>query len=136
MVLDVLKRECHISDCFGILILFYFLIWLSVRPDFVPADWSINSFDYLVEFKDLITLRVHVLNLSSDNWIVNFLPFFEIFLIMSGSCKECHIIDNVKSFKLIEDTKAAFYNLGAEGEANHWYSLCAKGVTERKRDPD
>ena len=85
------------------LMLLLIQIWLSVSPDFVSSDWFINSLALLVDFKDQISLREHVFNLSSDNWIVNFRPFIDIFIIVRGSCKEGHIIDNVKSFKLVED---------------------------------
>jgi hypothetical protein len=84
----------------------------------------------------MITLRVHVLNFSSDYFIENNLPFIDILFKVRGSGIHCYIIDDVISFKFVESLKAALYNLGAKGEANHRNSLGAKGVAEGKRDPN
>lgn len=136
MVFDILERERPLSDSFGSLILFYCLIRLCFIKYLVSPYWFINFANSLVDLKDPITLRVHVLYFSSYYLIKNCFPFIDILLIVRGSGKQCHIVDDVISFKLVEGFQAAFNNLGAEGEANHRNSLRAKGVAKCKRYPD
>ena len=98
MVLVILQREYDFSDSFRLIFLLYSLIWLGLNPYLASSYRFLVGLNQsvLVELcKDPIPLGVAVLDFTSDDWIEDALPFLLILLIVRGTGKQGHIIDNV-----------------------------------------